>query len=727
MSSTERVLSSKFFQPASSPMRLKLLRLIHTHGELSYTEMMKLLNLDPNRDAGRFAYHLRTLLKAELIGYEPRRHRYFLTEAGQTLISFCDETEELLRKRRQKLLVRTSRFAIESFDRKKISKALMREAGIPSDLAERIARETEDRISAIGVRYLTAPLIRELVNAILIEKGLEEYRHKLTRLGMPVYDVTKAIKSAGEARLSVETIPRMAGKKVLEEYVLLAILPRDVADAHLSGSLHICNIEDWTLRPREIWHDVRTYLQGGLDYPPPKTPEALLSLISTLTATLSSEQSGESTLDHFNVFLAPVMKGLPSERILDTVSLFIFELSQAGKVSIGLDTIVPDHLREEEAASLGGRATGKYGDFEEESREIFDAVVSATSEDYLHRPITNPSIVIKVYPEVFKDKDLEQSLLKAHELALKYGTPFFVNQSWQAKASYSSSSSRLSDDWTGDWELDSLRTGVLGDVTVNLPRIAYEARGDVDRFFKLTEERLEMARRALDIKYRNLEGRLSQGMMPLLSRTIRGEAYYRLKNSTRSISILGLSEAVEVQTKSPLHDKSAFDFALEVMKLVNSFTRKHSRKPNVRIVSSQASEEEAAPRMATLDLERFGLANVRVRGTKENPFYTTVPIIPLEEEVPLSDRMKIEGAIHELLTGGHLSTFDVGRRDIDELLSMTKKICQESRIGFFAYNRSLVYCQICQKIFYVDEPKCPSCKSDILVRYKRLVTRQRIV
>ena len=139
--------------------------------------------------------------------------------------------------------VRTSRLSVEEFDRAKIVESLIREADVPIELAQRIARETEKRLQQFKTKYLTAPLIREIVNAVLVEKGLEEYRHKLTRLGLPVYDVTQLIERVGKEKLPAETILRRAGGKVLEEYTLLNVFPRDIADAYLSGYLHFENFK----------------------------------------------------------------------------------------------------------------------------------------------------------------------------------------------------------------------------------------------------------------------------------------------------------------------------------------------------------------------------------------------------------------------------------------------------------------------------------------------------
>ncbi|MEM3745676.1 MAG: helix-turn-helix domain-containing protein, partial [Candidatus Bathyarchaeia archaeon] len=216
-------MSEKVLRAVSSNVRLNILRLLLDRGPLSYTEIMSSLKMSPSKDAGRFAYHLKVLLNMDLVEPDPETKKYVLTDLGKSVVDFAMRLEESTSKKR--MLVRSSRLAIEYFDRNKIVDSLVREANVPLDLAQKIARETEERLLKLDTKYLTAPLIREFVNAILIERGLEEYRHKLTRLGLPVYDVTQLIKSMGASSSNVEAIIMAAGKRVIEEYILLNILP----------------------------------------------------------------------------------------------------------------------------------------------------------------------------------------------------------------------------------------------------------------------------------------------------------------------------------------------------------------------------------------------------------------------------------------------------------------------------------------------------------------------
>ena len=100
---------------------------------------------------------------------------------------------------------------------------------------------------------------------------------------------------------------------------------------------------------------------------------------------------------------------------------------------------------------------------------------------------------------------------------------------------------------TGDWETDTLRTGSLGCVTLNLPRIALECEKDKNKFFELVRERFELAARAIGIKSAALK-QFGRNSLPFLLRTGSGDVYFRLENSSRMINLAGFREAVEAFT-----------------------------------------------------------------------------------------------------------------------------------------------------------------------------------
>jgi ribonucleoside-triphosphate reductase len=702
---------------------------------------MNILHLNPGRDAGRFAYHLKFLIKADLIEPDVETKKYKLTDLGRMLVEVTDTIEKKEFKHR-KMIVRTSRLAMEEFDRNKIAEALVKEANVPQDLAQKIARETEGRLSEVKTKYLTAPLIREFVNTILIEKGLEEYRHKLTRLGLPVYDVTQLIKSAGTKSTNVNAVHKSSGDSVIEEYTLLNVLPRDIADAHLSGSLHLNNLGVWILKPNEFVHDLRFLFKSELHLrgpqlavvsnPQPKSLEAAFSTISNFLRMAAEEVSGEQLLEYFNVFLAPFIRGVETERIRENLRLFIVNLNQilAGTgselaVSVGLELAVPNFLRDEEAIGPGGRKEGFYSDYGEESHCLASLFLETFLEESKRKPVFQPNLILKMRPDAFRGEG-ERLLHLAHRFAAETGLPYFANLASKEKtcASYLSTGTCFANDWKGDWELDTLRLGGMDNVVVNLPRIAYESEGKTSKFYALLDEQLEMAIRALEIKYQTLKMRAREGLLPFLTSESDGEQYARLENFTRLVGFVGLNEAVEsLCGKSLYEDSKALDLAERTVRHIRDCVSKSVRKPESRPVTAMVPCPDAARRLAQLDIERYGWAKVRLKGAKELPFYTDLTAVPIDAQVSFGERLKIEGRIQKLASGGHLTLLQIEEEepDPDRLLALSRQLCSNGEISLYAFNRAFAYCSRCRKFFSGERAKCPFCGStEHMLAYKRV-------
>ena len=190
----QRARGVKVLKAVSSPLRLQILNLLFDKSALSYTELMNQLKMNPSRDAGRFAYHLKFMLKADLVEADVEAKKYYLTDLGKMVLDVADRVERKAVKPKG-MLVRTSHLTVEEFDANKIANSLIKEAKVPAELAQKAAKEAEKRLLKSKTKYLTAALIREVVNGILVEKGFDDYRHKLTRVGMPIHEVTAAIEA----------------------------------------------------------------------------------------------------------------------------------------------------------------------------------------------------------------------------------------------------------------------------------------------------------------------------------------------------------------------------------------------------------------------------------------------------------------------------------------------------------------------------------------------------
>ena len=141
------------------------------------------------------------------------------------------------------LFVRTSDEDMAGWDREKIVQALVRETYVDEGTAQEIALEVEEMIKRSKITVITAPLIRELVDAKLIERGLEKARRMHTRLGVPLYDVDQMILRPNKENANVPHGPEATNltlaESIKKEYALLTVFSQEIGDAHMKGDIHL--------------------------------------------------------------------------------------------------------------------------------------------------------------------------------------------------------------------------------------------------------------------------------------------------------------------------------------------------------------------------------------------------------------------------------------------------------------------------------------------------------
>ena len=255
-----------------------------------------------------------------------------------------------------KPMVRRSDGFMVEWDRKAIVRQLLTETKLAKEFfdvrpitleeAEEIAREVERRVFDLRLRFISGPLIRELVNNVLLAKSTEKpeyaiYRNILTRVGAPVYDaylidVGKGYKANENANLQPN--PETAHKRKAdwvsgEEYLLL--MPPKLADAHLSGDLHIHDLEYFGTRPFCQDWDLRYFFYYGLMPDgmgtrtsiagPAKHPEVAILHTAKILASAQTNFAGGEGFYNFLVFLAPYMRGLNYKKVRQLMQMMFFE------------------------------------------------------------------------------------------------------------------------------------------------------------------------------------------------------------------------------------------------------------------------------------------------------------------------------------------------------------------------------------------------------------------
>nr|MDP9015884.1 helix-turn-helix domain-containing protein [Thermoproteota archaeon] len=175
------------FSVMASPNRIDILRILNSKGPLTYSELKSLAGFRSKKESGKFAYHLRKLLRQSLIGLNKAERRYAITNLGKLVLNLARQIEEKSIIESGKMYVRTSNQNIEEFNPHKIIQCLVREANMSLEQSTKITEEVENKIYKTPTSYLTSSLIRNCVNNVLLEHGLEEQMNKLIRIGIPIY------------------------------------------------------------------------------------------------------------------------------------------------------------------------------------------------------------------------------------------------------------------------------------------------------------------------------------------------------------------------------------------------------------------------------------------------------------------------------------------------------------------------------------------------------------
>ena len=126
------------FSVMASPNRIDILRILNSKGPLTYSELKSLAGFKSKKESGKFAYHLRKLLRQSLVALNKSERRYTITNLGKLVLSLARQIEERSIIESGKMYVRTSHDSIEEFNSHKIIQSLVREGSLPLELSQKI-------------------------------------------------------------------------------------------------------------------------------------------------------------------------------------------------------------------------------------------------------------------------------------------------------------------------------------------------------------------------------------------------------------------------------------------------------------------------------------------------------------------------------------------------------------------------------------------------------------
>ncbi len=270
------------------------------------------------------------------------------------------------------LFVRTSADDIVAWNRSRIVDALIKETGVKKELAEIIGLEVEKQVKKLSVEFITAPLIRELVDVKLLEYGLEDMRRKHTRLGVPIYDVKQIILNKNKENANTPHNPEATNltlsENIKKEFALLSVFSPAVADAHMIGDIHIHDL-GFIDRPYCSGQSIEFIKKFGLSLPeanfiarPAEEAETLISQVVKFSLALHGNFAGAVGWDAVNVFIAPFIEGFGRGHVKKLAKMLIEEFSHVAVARGGQGVFsdlniyyeIPKHFEEVPAIGRGG-------------------------------------------------------------------------------------------------------------------------------------------------------------------------------------------------------------------------------------------------------------------------------------------------------------------------------------------------------------------------------------
>ena len=260
-----------------------------------------------------------------------------------------------------------------------------------------------------------------------------------------------------------------------------------------------------------------------------------------------------------------------------------------------------------------------------------------------------------------------------------------------------------------------------GVVTINLPDAALSSGGDVEKFWKIMDERLELCHRALMCRHNRLKGTPSDAA-PILwqygacARLKKGETIDKLLYggySTISLGYAGLYECVKYMTGRSHTDPSATPFALQIMEKLNEACRRWKAEHDIDFSLYGTPLESTTYKFAKCLQRRFGV----IEGITDKGYITNSYHVHVTEEINAFDKLKFEAQFQHLSPGGAISYVEVPdmQNNIPAVLQVMKFIYDN--IIYAELNTKSDYCQVCGwdgEIEIVEENgkliwRCPKC------------------
>jgi ribonucleoside-triphosphate reductase (formate) len=656
------------FSVMASPNRIDILRILNAKGPLTYSELKALAGFKSKKESGKFAYHLRKLLRQLLVALNKAERRYTITNLGKLVLGLARQIEERSIIESGKMYVRTNKHTIEEFNSNKIIQSLVREANLPLEQAHKITEEVENKIYRLQTAYLTSSLIRETVNSVLIEHGHEEYRNKLARVGLPSSDIVQMLSSEEMTRNGIESVMTRTAGAAFSEYLLFNMLPKDIADMHLAGEINISNTDIWGLLPDTVFIDL-SELEDGLDLkgrnlnmtriPPIKSSDDAVTTLPALVSLLSREASTEVVLEGYVPALLKNIKD--PEDIASQFARALLASSAAPSYSAGMPvTTIAVPTDDLDARQLDALLDGYRRHADNTPMPRLGLALEGTvkgSLDHIIAAVRSGGII-----------SIGNNKVRANNGIKKAG----------GKAAATMSLHLLS---------------------INLPRLAYESNKDETYFRAKLALMIKPSLAAMSLRKKIIVDYVKKGMMPTFASI---SQLMQMSTANIVVNLTGIRESVyNILGESSEVLQKVLKTAVEVA--AGQGKQFGEEEAGIAMVS-----DDSGTRFATLDSEKYG----------------KVSLLQSQNTTSYSQGMTFDGrdilnhgeaaiqecvTIDKLLNGGFTTSLDLTNLSPAEMKSAIETAAQE--LPFLRPRVRFAVCTTCGRRSKGGVDKCEFCRS----------------
>ncbi|HYX55872.1 MAG TPA: anaerobic ribonucleoside-triphosphate reductase [Nitrososphaeraceae archaeon] len=679
------------FSVMASPNRIDILRILNSKGPLTYSELKSLAGFKSKKESGKFAYHLRKLLRQSLVALNKAERRYTITNLGKLVLSLARQIEERSIIESGKMYVRTTRHSIEEFNSHKIIQSLVREANMPLEQANKITEEVENKIYKFQTSYLTSSLIRETVNSVLIEHGHEEYRNKLARFGLPASDIVEMLNNIDTVKNGVDSIMLKASQSVFSEHLMLNILPKDIADMHLNGEIGISNSGIWSLLPDTVFLNIADFAEVGLDL------KGKFLNVSRIAAIKNSSDLRTA----LPILISLLNREVSTEIVLDGVVPFLLEdhISEPSEIASRFENILTASSVAPSYSSSGLPLTTIIIQLDEFDKKSIDAVLSGYKNYIVHTPIPRIGLSLINNGKLNDYTDTIASIVRA-------GGIISVLQN----GSRSNNGVRKSIGGKGSSTVMTLQS-----LSINLPRLAYQSNKDETYFRARLALMIKPALSAMSLRKKAIADLIRKQMIPVIANSAQ---FMQLGTTNIIINLTGAEESVY---KILGHDTSndGAEILQKVLKTAVDVAVEQGKHLGEDSIGIAMIHDDSATRFATLDSDKYGRISL-IKSNQQNPITYSQGLTLNARELLLSDDNKHNSVVKEcvsidnILNGGLSLTLDVSELSSDE--EVKNAIESASGLQFFRLMCRLLMCNTCGKRSSTQSSeRCEFCKSPYLL------------